>query len=249
MATTRLAHSIGLLSRSNLASTRALSIPHRRSLSSTARTTRDADLRPPSSQLFSTADVQAGISALASAGYDASTVWEQRVVWGDHDQFQHVNNVHFVRWFESARMFFANQLSQSDEFTDKRREEINRGTGKSFILAGINVRYRRPVVYPDTVSSTPNFLFFDGVMDRAQPPLAFSAPHRICHSPDPRRTGMRTSPGQRQIHPSRRSLQSSPEDNRRSVSAGLRHLRLYKACKVRYPGRHPEGVGKQRFAL
>lgn len=111
------------------------------------------DVRPPSSQIFTKEEVTAAIAALSEAGYDASTVWEQRVVWGDHDQFQHVNNVHFVRWFESARMFFANKLTEGDAFTDKRREEVNRGTGKSFILAGINVRYRRPVVYPDTVSS------------------------------------------------------------------------------------------------
>lgn len=32
-----------------------------------------------------------------------------------------------------------------------RREEIVRGTGKSFILAGVNLRYRRPVTYPDTI--------------------------------------------------------------------------------------------------
>lgn len=109
------------------------------------------DQRPPSSQLFPPSEVQAGITALKQAGYDTDTVWEQRVVWGDHDQFQHVNNVHFVRWFESARMFFANSLSKGPEFTDSRRDEINRGTGKSFILAGINVRYRRPVLYPDTI--------------------------------------------------------------------------------------------------
>lgn len=108
------------------------------------------DQRPASSQIFTPSDVQAGIAALSAAGYDASTVWEQRVVWGDHDQFQHVNNVHFVRWFESARMFFASTLAK--EFPEARRQEIERGTGKSFILAGINVRYRRPVVYPDTVS-------------------------------------------------------------------------------------------------
>ncbi|SPO20398.1 uncharacterized protein UTRI_00795_B [Ustilago trichophora] len=118
---------------------------------STSSSLREMDVRPPSSQLFTQSDVSAGIAALAEAGYDASTVWEQRVVWGDHDQFQHVNNVHFVRWFESARMFFANKLTEGETFTDERRQQVNRGTGKSFILAGINVRYRRPVVYPDTI--------------------------------------------------------------------------------------------------
>ncbi|TKY90937.1 hypothetical protein EX895_000935 [Sporisorium graminicola] len=117
----------------------------------TSALVRDPDARPASSQLFSPSEVQAGIAALKEAGYDGQSVWEQRVVWGDHDQFQHVNNVHFVRWFESARMFFANSLTNTPDFTEQRREEINRGTGKSFILAGINVRYRRPVLYPDII--------------------------------------------------------------------------------------------------
>lgn len=123
-----------------------------RSFSTTPlRTT--SDFRAASARIFTPAEISAGITALTEAGYDAGTVWEQRVVWGDHDQFQHVNNVHFVRWFESARMFYAETLTKSPQFTEERRKEILRGTGRSFILAGINVRYRRPVVYPDTVSS------------------------------------------------------------------------------------------------
>lgn len=149
MVMARLGYGVRLLGRDCLAQTCAgrsveRSVIRWRSMTS--------EVRPASSQLFSVEQVQAGISALAAAGYDTETVWEQRVVWGDHDQFQHVNNVHFVRWFESARMWFANQLCQTPEFSDQRRQEINRGTGKSFILAGINVRYRKPVLYPDTVS-------------------------------------------------------------------------------------------------
>lgn len=144
LATTSLVRRVGLLGHS-----KALAPSCR--LFSTTLPIQNKDLRPASTQIFTPDEVQAGIAALSSAGYDASTVWEQRVVWGDHDQFQHVNNVHFVRWFESARMFFANTLAK--DFTPQRQEEVNRGTGKSFILAGINVRYRRPVLYPDTVSS------------------------------------------------------------------------------------------------
>ncbi|KAI3479506.1 hypothetical protein L1887_58417 [Cichorium endivia] len=118
------------------------------------------DKRAASAKIFSLDEVEAGIKALEDAGYERASVWEQRVVWGDHDQFQHVNNVHFVRWFENARMFFANSFLETDNFTPERKLEITRGTGKSFILAGINVRYRRPVVYPDTVShpSPPSLL-------------------------------------------------------------------------------------------
>lgn len=123
------------------------------------------DDRPASAHQFTPAQVSAGISALAQAGYDPETVWEQRVCWGDHDQFQHVNNVHFVRWFESARMFFATSLTK--DLSPERKEEIAKGTGKSFILAGINVRYRRPVVYPDTVS--PLFIYRQKVYKKAKP--------------------------------------------------------------------------------
>ncbi|SNX84105.1 uncharacterized protein MEPE_02813 [Melanopsichium pennsylvanicum] len=126
-------------------------IPRYFSTTNTNFTKQEKDLRPASSQLFSQKEVQEGIAALVADGYDAESVWEQRVVWGDHDQFQHVNNVHFVRWFESGRMFFTDKLTEGSNFTDVRRDQVRKGTGKSFILAGINVRYRRPVMYPDTI--------------------------------------------------------------------------------------------------
>lgn len=100
------------------------------------------------SRLASQGELDAAVKHLTAQGYDANSIWEQRVVWGDHDQFQHVNNVHYVRWFESARMYFAERLihdAPDGLFTPLRTEEIMRGTGKSFILASINVRYRRPV--------------------------------------------------------------------------------------------------------
>lgn len=116
------------------------------------------DFRAPSAQIFTPAEVQAGIRALVEQGYDGESIWEQRVVWGDHDQFQHVNNVHFVRWFESSRMFFCEAMIKLKHpktgeklFTEERAKDVTRGTGKSVILANMHVRYRRPVVYPDTV--------------------------------------------------------------------------------------------------
>ncbi len=144
---------------------------------------------------------------------------------GDHDQFQHVNNVHFVRWFESARMFFANTLAK--DFSPQRQEEVNRGTGKSFILAGINVRYRRPVLYPDTVSRP--VLRHSSAIETKLTNLNLTA--RI----DSGGTGMRASPRQRQIHLERRSLLAGSKDHRRRVGAGLRHVRLHQAQEVRHP--------------
>jgi len=94
--------------------------------------------------------VQAAIDDLVAKGYDRRTIWRQTIVWGDHDTFQHVNNVHYVRWYESARMRWGQVLAQYLE-DEKRRNDILRGTGVSFILAGIHVRYRRPLLYPDTI--------------------------------------------------------------------------------------------------
>ncbi|PWY97185.1 Thioesterase/thiol ester dehydrase-isomerase [Testicularia cyperi] len=110
-----------------------------------------SDARPASSRHFTREETNEAVQHLVSLGYDPASIWEQKVVWGDHDQFGHVNNVRFVRWFESSRMFFSEQLMNQDHFTDQRRNEVLRGTGKSFILANISVRYRRPVVYPDTI--------------------------------------------------------------------------------------------------
>ncbi|KAN0060313.1 hypothetical protein ACQY0O_007642 [Thecaphora frezii] len=91
------------------------------------------------------------IAHLNTLGYDPDTVWEQRVSWGHHDQFSHVNNVHYLRWIESARMVFFESLLDPNSTSAQRREEVIRGTGKSVILAGVELRYRRPVTYPDTV--------------------------------------------------------------------------------------------------
>lgn len=60
-------------------------------------------------------------------------------------QFQHVNNVHYVRFLESNRMFFAEKLA--GKLAPARQRDIMRGSGQSFILQGISVRYRRPVVW------------------------------------------------------------------------------------------------------
>ncbi|EPQ29145.1 uncharacterized protein PFL1_03432 [Pseudozyma flocculosa PF-1] len=118
------------------------------STTSTALKSND-DARPASSQLFPASKIASSISKLTSQGFDESTIWEQRVVWGDHDAFGHVNNVNYVRWLESSRMFFVEKVSEG--FTRERKEDIIRGKGKSIILAKIDVKYIRPVTYPDVV--------------------------------------------------------------------------------------------------
>jgi acyl-CoA thioester hydrolase len=65
---------------------------------------------------------------------------ELPVQWGDMDSFQHVNNVVYLRWFESARIAYFE------------RAAILAGmpaTGP--ILAHQQITYRIPLVYPDSV--------------------------------------------------------------------------------------------------
>ncbi len=64
------------------------------------------------------------------------------VAWGEMDAFQHVNNVVFARWLETARMLYFERVG----LVKRVREE---GVGP--ILARTVIDYRRPVTYPDTV--------------------------------------------------------------------------------------------------
>lgn len=64
------------------------------------------------------------------------------VAWGEMDAFQHVNNVVYARWLETARMLYFERVG----LVRRVREE---GVGP--ILARTAIDYRRPVTYPDTV--------------------------------------------------------------------------------------------------
>ena len=69
-------------------------------------------------------------------------VIEIPVVWGEMDAFQHVNNVVYFRYFESARIAYFGKLDVMDL--------MNR-TGIGPILASTSCRFRAPLTYPDTV--------------------------------------------------------------------------------------------------
>ncbi|KAH7922229.1 hypothetical protein BV22DRAFT_674438 [Leucogyrophana mollusca] len=87
---------------------------------------------------------------LIALGYDASSLWEQSIVWGHHDAFQHVNNAHYLRFFESGRMEYLISLGHTLGGPERARAMLS-GKGVSFILKSISVNFRRPVVYPDTL--------------------------------------------------------------------------------------------------
>jgi acyl-CoA thioester hydrolase len=74
---------------------------------------------------------------------DFPVVVEFPVAWGEMDAFGHVNNVHFFRYFENARIAYAAKV-QLHEHKDE--------TGIGPILASTSCRYRHPLTYPDTLS-------------------------------------------------------------------------------------------------
>ncbi|KAI0058935.1 hypothetical protein BV25DRAFT_1908912 [Artomyces pyxidatus] len=87
---------------------------------------------------------------LAQKGYDPTSFWEQPIVWGDHDAFQHVNNVRYVRFFESGRMKWIAAVGH-ELGGPERAQRLLSAKGISFILKSIDVKFRRPVRFPDTL--------------------------------------------------------------------------------------------------
>ena len=64
------------------------------------------------------------------------------VAWGEMDAFQHVNNVVYARWLETARIAYFDRVGILRRMGDE-------GIGP--ILARTVIDYRRPVTFPDTV--------------------------------------------------------------------------------------------------
>ena len=64
------------------------------------------------------------------------------VQWGDQDAMQHVNNVVYFRWCESARIAYFGRIGLADR----------RSTGHvGPILASIKCDFRRQLNFPDTI--------------------------------------------------------------------------------------------------
>ncbi len=74
------------------------------------------------------------------AGYPI--VVQQPIAWGDMDANQHVNNVLYFRYMESSRIEYMARL---------RWDELRKETGVWGILADAHLRFRKPVLFPDTL--------------------------------------------------------------------------------------------------
>ncbi|GGB49709.1 thioesterase [Oceanisphaera marina] len=64
------------------------------------------------------------------------------VVWGDMDALQHVNNVVYFRYFETIRIEYLRRIGMLEVLANKQ---------VSPVLAETSARYRRPVIFPDTL--------------------------------------------------------------------------------------------------
>jgi acyl-CoA thioester hydrolase len=64
------------------------------------------------------------------------------VQWGEQDMYGHVNNTVYFRWYETARIAYAEKVGLP---------EMTQTLGVGPILAAINCNYRRQVRYPDTI--------------------------------------------------------------------------------------------------
>jgi acyl-CoA thioester hydrolase len=67
---------------------------------------------------------------------------EITVLWGDQDAFNHVNNVAYLRWCETARVEYFSRIGICPQSPPQ-------GIGP--ILASQTCHYRRPLNHPDTV--------------------------------------------------------------------------------------------------
>jgi len=67
---------------------------------------------------------------------------ELPVQWGDMDSFAHVNNVVYLRWFESARIVYFERAGILERLATERVGPI---------LARQTIDYRLPLQYPDTL--------------------------------------------------------------------------------------------------
>jgi acyl-CoA thioester hydrolase len=72
-----------------------------------------------------------------------SVVIDIPIAWGEMDSFQHVNNIIYFRYFESARILYSERLG-----LHKYKDE----TGIGPILGSTSCKFRLPLTYPDTVS-------------------------------------------------------------------------------------------------
>jgi acyl-CoA thioester hydrolase len=69
------------------------------------------------------------------------------VAWGEMDAFGHVNNIFYLRYFESARIAYLRAIRLTGGGRDAGEEH-----GAGPILHSTHCRFRLPLTFPDTVT-------------------------------------------------------------------------------------------------
>ncbi|MDO6612747.1 thioesterase family protein [Shewanella sp. 1_MG-2023] len=69
-------------------------------------------------------------------------ITEIPVAWGEMDALNHVNNVVYFRYFETARIDFFSQINMMADLKE---------TAVGPVLSETHARYKRPVTFPDTL--------------------------------------------------------------------------------------------------
>ena len=73
----------------------------------------------------------------------------QAIQWGEMDAANHVNNAVYMRYFETARIEFFNQIGFMDFMGE---------AGIGPILAEVTCQYKAPLTFPDNIQITARIL-------------------------------------------------------------------------------------------
>ncbi|KJR49545.1 putative thioesterase [Desulfosporosinus sp. I2] len=64
------------------------------------------------------------------------------IAWGEMDAYGHINNIYYLRYFESARIQYFQEIGLND---------LKSKTGIGPILAQTTCKYLKPLTYPDQI--------------------------------------------------------------------------------------------------
>ena len=76
-------------------------------------------------------------------------VTELPVLWGDMDDFGHVNNIIYLKWCETSRVELFREIWNLKSL---QMQDIMEKEGMGPILANFNMNYKIPIQYPDMIT-------------------------------------------------------------------------------------------------
>ena len=76
-------------------------------------------------------------------------VTELPVLWGDMDDFGHVNNIIYLKWCETSRVELFREIWNLKSL---KMQDIMEKEGMGPILANFNMNYKIPIQYPDIIT-------------------------------------------------------------------------------------------------